>query len=126
MNYYFILVGGMFLAIGVAYLLQARKVERLGYHTLGEIVDIMTEPNKTGSRYKYTYYPIIRIITAEGATVDRKLDVGTSPSSWVKGKTMNVIYFNDKIHPTGWGWTLSYSFFALVGLGILIYQLVAL
>lgn len=112
-------VGVSFLVVALIRLQQRARLNKIGIVTEGVVIRVEYEGHR-----KPCYYPVVRFLTPQQKWVTARYNVGTNPSSFTEGETVQLRF--DPVDPTCFTITSSYTnslywLFVLFGAGLIIY-----
>jgi hypothetical protein len=117
-RYFFLLFSLVLMGAGLHSLYSDSKRSKLGFHTMGKVIKVKGEWSLTGNSFQYMYFPIVEFTSQDGNVLQLKYPVGASFAMHREGQTLNCIYFDGELHPTGSNWRAFYWF--LTGLGLVV------
>jgi hypothetical protein len=122
-EYGFVIFGAIVAIMGAYWLIMDAIYHKHGYQTKGKGVKLEERCSSGGLRT--TNYTWVKFKTKENTYRTLKLDFSTNPPLFVEGKTIKIVYYENKIYPSGKGWRVFYSMLVGIGISLFIYGLVA-
>jgi len=115
-----ILIGLILLGLGIFSFRWKSKILKHGYITEGKVIEIISESGSKGSEL---HFPIIRFKDSENIERNFKLDFGSNLPLYHLGQIISIVYYKGEIHLAESEWKILYVLIALVGIGIIIFQI---
>ncbi|MBJ6119364.1 hypothetical protein JAO76_14235 [Pontibacter sp. BT310] len=126
MDPFYFFIGILILGTGLYFTISDYYHSKYGFHTVGTVSKIVGKWSGSGGKVSYLYFPMVQFKTEDNRNLELELEVGASLPLYNEGQRVKIIYYNNKIHPTGTGWKLFFWSVLLLGLATVSYQLVLL
>lgn len=108
LDYPYFWLGVLFTLSGVVMLIHTVLRSRYGHHTQGEVVKFIEKSSFTNGRASTVYYPVVRFTDQDNTL--REMEFGSNPAMYSKGESIRIVYYEEKVYPTGNGWKAFYIF----------------
>ncbi|QHL88334.1 hypothetical protein GU926_13185 [Nibribacter ruber] len=109
----FVLIGN-----GLYFLYQDAKRTKFGSYAIGRVIRTKGKWSFTGNRHSYAFFPVVEFKTKEGEVLQMDYPVGAGVPMHREGQTLDFIYYDGELYPTGPEWKFFYWF--LIGLGLVV------
>ncbi|SDK83719.1 hypothetical protein SAMN05421823_103681 [Catalinimonas alkaloidigena] len=119
----FLLFGIALVGIGLYWLVTDFIHVRNGFQTRGRVVKVIRAWKMDAGQLRYSFAPVVQFQGKENQAVERPLETCSNPPVFFEGQSLDVVYYDDKLYPTGSGWKVLYALTCVLGLGLLITQL---
>ncbi len=126
MDPFYLFIGFLVLSAGLYFTISDYYHSKYGFHTIGTVSRVVGKWSNSGGNFRYLYFPMVQFKTEDNQDLELKLEVGASLPLYYEGQRVKIIYYNDKIHPTGAGWKVFFWTVLLIGIAIVSYQLLEL
>lgn len=123
MDPFYLFLGVIILSTGFYFTISDYYYYKYGFHTVGTVSKIVGKWSGSGGTFSYLYFPLVRFKTEDNQDKEMRLEVGASFPLYHEGQKVKIIYYNDKIHPTGTGWRIFYWSVLLIGIVTVTYQM---
>lgn len=126
MDPFYLFIGILILSGGLYFTISDYYHSKYGFHTVGTVSKIIGKWSGSGGNVSYLYFPLVRFKIEDNQDRELRLEVGASLPLYYEGQRVKIIYYNNKIHPTGIGWKVFYWSLLLIGAATVSYQLLEL